>query len=100
VHFSVCFSVPGDYLELVDATLTIPAGSLQDTQSCGEVQVVGDEIREADETFMVQITPQNINDVVTTVTFRVVIQDDGDSKHCMGRGCGWYARVGSRVGPS
>ena len=46
---------------------------------CSSVTVVGDVVREADETFRITITTANGNDIVSN-DFRVVIQDDGDSE--------------------
>ena len=72
---------PGDYQELVDATLTIAAGSAINTEVCGSVMVIGDLIREPNEVFTVHLTPQNSNDDISTVVeFRVTIRDDNDSE--------------------
>lgn len=63
----------------MDATLTIPAGSDQFFRNCSSVLIFGDSIRENDEVFTVEKTPQNDNDVISTMSFRVTILDDGDS---------------------
>ena len=53
-------------------------GSSQGFQTCVSVSVIGDLVRESDEIFSVEITPQNGNDEVTTMSFRVTILGDGD----------------------
>lgn len=76
------FSVPGDYLELTNATLVIPAGSVPPFQTCGSVEIVGDLVRETNETFTIEITTANPNDIVDPSSILVTILDDLDRK-CM-----------------
>ena len=65
----------------MNATLTIAAGSIQNTEVCGSVMVIGDLIREPNETFRVRLTQQNSNDDISTVEeLRVIIVNDDDSE--------------------
>ena len=43
--------------------------------------VFGDSIREQDERFNVRITAENSEDEISTASFSVTIQDDGDCKY-------------------
>ena len=64
----------------MNVSLTFPSDSVQNSQQCTVVQVVGDLIREGDELFRVDLRPQNTNDIITMQSFRVTIENDGDSK--------------------
>ena len=57
------------------------AGSVQNTEVCGSVMVIGDLVREPNETFRVRLIQQNSNDDISTVEeFRVIIVNDDDSE--------------------
>lgn len=66
----------------MNSVLVIPAGSVQPFQSCGMVLVFGDSIREQDERFSVRVTAENSEDEVSTASFSITIEDDGDCKYC------------------
>ena len=70
------YTATGDYQELVNVTLVFPAESSERSQLCEVVKIIGDEKQEENETFTVDLRTQNRNDVLTTMSFTVVIIDD------------------------
>ena len=78
MHCVVGFLAPGDYIPIVGGVLTIPINSLQFFESCQSVTVIGDLDREVNETFTVEMVPENDNDLLNSSSFQVVIlNDDG-----------------------
>lgn len=70
-----------DYVPLVNEPLTVPADSAMGFIVCSAVLIKGDLIRENDDTFNVILDTVHENDGLTLSTFRVVIEDDGDSEY-------------------
>jgi hypothetical protein len=80
-HTHIHTAPSSDYQELENETLTIPAGSVQFSQSCGSVLVIGDIMEEPNEIFNVEITPANDNDVISLDSFKVIIlENEGETR--------------------
>lgn len=66
-------------MTLTDEPYTLPSTTLLNQDVCFELIIIGDEIREGDETFMVTVTMGNSNDfIVGSNTATVTIQEDSD----------------------
>ncbi len=67
-------------MPLVDKLLVIPSGSgLDSTPVCETVEIIGDDIREDNETFTITFGVVNALDMlVEDSTVTVTIQDNGD----------------------
>lgn len=80
-----CFSHAdeNDYTPLSGEIVTFPADPdlpLGST-ACQTVSIIGDDIREENETFIVIISPQNdMDNVIGMENMTITIQDDGDGK--------------------
>ena len=66
-----------DYFPIQDQLLTIPPPTPVGGQVCMPIVIIGDEIRELSELFLVVFTAADDNDVVP-VEFLIIILDDGD----------------------
>ena len=69
-----------DYHELTDVLLTIPSGSSAGFIVCTVVAVIGDLVKENNETFIIEVKTLNSNDIISTYQQHVTIMDDGDGK--------------------
>ncbi len=69
-----------DFEELTDVLLTIPSGSAAGFTVCIIVAIIGDLVRENDETFVIEVQTLNSNDIITTYQQHITIMDDGDGK--------------------
>ena len=70
-----------DYVPLLGETVRFPANSdlPLGTTTCQNVSIIGDDIREENETFTVIVTPENNLDKVNGIqNITITIQDDGD----------------------
>jgi hypothetical protein len=72
---------PDDYVELSNVVLTIPEGATPLTMRCITVTVIGDIIAEPTETFIIQIAPENSNDNIADMEYRVLIMDETDGNN-------------------
>ena len=80
MKYSLCAD-EDDYVPLVDHPLIIPAQSTAGNIQCTMYQVLGDDIREAEETFTISFGTENENDEISAVTMvTVTIPNDGDCK--------------------
>ena len=66
-----------DYVPRNGDRVTIPQGS---QSACWPIVINGDEIRESDETFQVEIALEDSDDTLSASIFTVTILDDGDCK--------------------
>lgn len=68
-----------DFIPLTEVQFIVPSASQLNQDVCFDLSVNGDEIREADETFMVTVTMGNSNDIIVgSNTVTVTIEDDND----------------------
>ena len=60
-------------------TIVFPSDSTVGSEQCVEYQTIGDDIRELDETFTVNLVGENMRDNITgAAEVSVTIQDDMD----------------------
>ena len=59
--------------------LTFPSTSVVGDTVCQQYTIIGDDVKEADETFTVSVTPANSIDIIDGADqVTVTITDDGD----------------------
>lgn len=87
VHLLQCTD-DSDYVPLTSQLITIPAESTISQDFCATFSVLGDNIREDDETVSINVQVQDTTDIFegqTSVT--ITILDDGDGElllvHCL-----------------
>lgn len=68
-----------DFVELTDQPFIVPSTTLVNQDVCFELSIIGDEIREGDETFTVTVAVANSNDfIVGSNIATITIQEDSD----------------------
>jgi len=77
---SLCLHVGSDdFTPLEPTALTFPATSEVGDTVCQQYTIIGDNVREADETFTISVTAVNSVDIITNQeVVSVTITDDGD----------------------
>ena len=68
-------------MPLEPQTIVFPDTSVVTDSLCAQFQLIGDDFKEADETFTINVEAENRFDIISEPSqFQVTILDDGDCK--------------------
>lgn len=83
VFFTFSYADESDYVPLSDVIVSFPSNPTLPIGStiCQTISIIGDDIREDNETFTVVMAPEyDLDQIIGSSSVTITITDDGDGK--------------------